>query len=130
MPFDLESIKAEFDETIGDSKSYLSKGLPFLAKWLNQDPRRWVLLGPWWGFVQQQIGNTIDTSQWAGGDTPPEEINHYTNFEPAHLGLFLALKNINRHGGTVLMTDEPQSIVLADGRNALYHPEDGIIETD
>jgi hypothetical protein len=130
MPFDLDSIQSEFNEIGIAPEAYLRKGKPVLANWLKAGPMNWILLGPWWGFAQKLIGDAVDVSQWAGGDIPPDELAHYTNFEPVHLGLFMAMQSINRNGNSISMMNEPQSIVLADGRNALYSPEDGIIETD
>jgi hypothetical protein len=130
MPFDLEAMAAEFEAMGIEPAVYLSKGKSTLHKWLQQGPMNWLLLGPWWGFVKTLFGSELDTSQWGGGDAPPVDLGHYTNFEPHHLGLFATMQNINRYGGTVSMMSEPQSIVLADGRNALYSPETGILEDE
>jgi hypothetical protein len=129
MPFDLEAMTAEFEELGIDPDVYLNQGMTVLAGWLEKAPMRWLLLGPWWGFVQN-LPMELDSSRWAGGDAPPRELSHYTNFEPHHLGLFAVMQNINRNGNTISMMSEPQSIVLADGRNALYSPEGGIIEDE
>lgn len=132
MPFDLVAMAAEFDEMGISPDEYATRAASTLGDWLtgaSASPMAWLAFGPWWGFVQKQLPN-IDTSRWAGGDAPPDELSHYTEFDPAYLGLFAAMQNINRHGGMVSLMNEPQSIVLADGRNALYSPETGILEDE
>lgn len=107
---------------------YVAESVPKLVKWLQQDPKRWRLLGPYWPAAKELIEGYAPSSDVAADwGEPPNYLSHY-NYRADVLNLMACLMYLDREGDYInLPADAPHLIELPNGQNALYIPETGLV---
>lgn len=105
---------------------YCKKAADSIATMLSQNSQAWKRFGPYWPVVRGLLNEHRPDVPTPWGD-PPDYLAHYDYQDPM-LNTIAALRYLSRDGEYLAPLGSPHSIELADGSNALYDPELGIIE--
>lgn len=112
-------------------KEYVTQGVKALGKWIQDDPtgQRWKMFGPYWPGVRElleEYKSPVAAIAQDWGEVPPY-LEHY-NYGSDSFNLLAAIAYINRHGDYLnCQDDQPHSIEMPNGANALYLPGSGLV---
>lgn len=111
---------------------YLRDGCNRLVDFCRQGSNRWKLFGPYWSVVRQLLASHrpdfAQADHWHGGESAPDYLSFYDYGNEVY-NLCAALAYLSR-GGDYINLDQPHSIDLPDGSQALYDPDTGIVYDD
>lgn len=112
---------------------YVKQGTTELVKLLGGNPKFWQCFGPYWGIVQALLAKHQPDfkmpAEWNNEEPPPDYLSHY-DYGDDGLNLVAALQYLNRDGDYLAHPDQPHSIELADGSDALYMPGVGLLSQE
>ncbi|MFB6215081.1 MAG: hypothetical protein ABEI54_04345 [Candidatus Bipolaricaulia bacterium] len=134
MLFDINSLRDRAQEILGEKTEdeFLIQATANLRQWLEANPRKWVLFGPYWPCIWRLMrryqSDFAQPSEWDKGQPPPDYLSQY-RFRYPILEWVAAMEYLNRHGEYIDQNGGVETILLPDRDRALYQPGVGLLDT-
>jgi hypothetical protein len=130
MLYDRTFLETEADRVLGSrtSEQFLKAATGTLVPLLGRSPNWWKCFGPYYPVIQKMLREYQPDFELPNSwGEPPDYLTLYDAGDNL-LNWVAAMSYVNREGDYMSHPDQPHTIQLADGSNALYMPGVGILE--